>query len=236
MALPPAAVAARGRLSRELHRRSRHTGVVIGRHGDRLKVMVLTAADDAAAARSHARYLLTAALDALGLEHFAPHVEVMSVVGMPILPGGPRRVGAAPRLDYRAAAVSGDRVVRAASSGPMGEWFAFVDDEASRVIGGRILIDVLGELFELPWGKKGAWVHDAIAQLAGHPTSRGIRYPCPCCDLMTLEEAPAGTFAICAVCGWEDDGVQLRDPSYEGGANKTSLLQARASYRRGSTG
>ena len=232
MALPPAAVDAGSRLNRELHRRSRHIGVVLGRHEERLKVAILTTADDADAARTDALRFLTAALDTLGLAHLAPYVEVMSVVGLRILPGGPRRVDAAPMLEYRAATVPGDRVVRAASSGPTGEWFAFVDGEPSRVIAGRILIGVIGELLELPWGKKGAWVHEAIAQLAGHPTSDGVRYPCPCCDLLTLAEAPAGTHAICAVCGWEGDGIQLRDPSYERGANKLSLMQARATYRR----
>jgi hypothetical protein len=32
------------------------------------------------------------------------------------------------------------------------------------------------------------------------------------------------------VCFWEDDGVQFRNPDYEGGANTVSLNQARRSF------
>ncbi len=49
--------------------------------------------------------------------------------------------------------------------------------------------------------------------------------PCPCCGFLTLEDQ-YGSFAICDVCGWEDDGVQLANPTSEGGANKRSLAQA----------
>jgi Cysteine-rich CPCC len=54
----------------------------------------------------------------------------------------------------------------------------------------------------------------------------------PCCDHLTLDEAPSGTHTICAVCSWEDDRVQFRDPDYPGGANKVSLRQARENYRQ----
>ena len=59
-------------------------------------------------------------------------------------------------------------------------------------------------------------------------TSTG--FPCPCCAFLTLSEEPPGTHAICPVCGWEDDGVQFRDPDYEGGANSESLVRARANF------
>jgi hypothetical protein len=58
------------------------------------------------------------------------------------------------------------------------------------------------------------------------------RYPCACCGFLTLDEQPPGTFAICPVCWWEDDGVQARDPGYAGGANEVSLRQARENFRR----
>jgi hypothetical protein len=48
---------------------------------------------------------------------------------------------------------------------------------------------------------------------------------------LTLPEQPAGTYEICEVCFWEDDGVQFDDPDYEGGANKVSLRQARENFR-----
>ena len=59
----------------------------------------------------------------------------------------------------------------------------------------------------------------------------GPRFPCPCCGYLTLDEEPTGTFAICAVCFWEDDNVQFHDPGYEGGANRVSLEQARENFR-----
>lgn len=58
------------------------------------------------------------------------------------------------------------------------------------------------------------------------------RFPCPCCGQHTLAEEPPGTFAICPVCEWEDDHVQFRDPTYEGGANRVSLAEARDNFRR----
>ena len=57
------------------------------------------------------------------------------------------------------------------------------------------------------------------------------RYPCPCCGYLTLPEPPPGTYEICKVCFWEDDGVQFNDPDYEGGANEVSLRQAGDNYR-----
>ena len=49
--------------------------------------------------------------------------------------------------------------------------------------------------------------------------------PCPCCGFLTLAE-PSGSHDICAVCGWEDDPVQLRHPGMAGGANRRSLCDA----------
>lgn len=50
-------------------------------------------------------------------------------------------------------------------------------------------------------------------------------HPCPCCNSLVLSEV--GAYEICDVCGWEDDPVQSEDPSYAGGANKTSLDECR---------
>ena len=57
------------------------------------------------------------------------------------------------------------------------------------------------------------------------------RFPCPCCGYLTLREEPPGTYALCPVCYWEDDGVQFDDPDYEGGANAESLNTARRNFR-----
>ena len=55
-------------------------------------------------------------------------------------------------------------------------------------------------------------------------------HKCPCCSFLTLCENPPGTYEICPVCFWEDDGVQFSDPDYVGGANHISLNQARRNY------
>ena len=56
-------------------------------------------------------------------------------------------------------------------------------------------------------------------------------FGCPCCGTPGLSEEPPGTFEICVVCHWEDDGVQFHDPSFRGGANRVSLSEARSNYR-----
>lgn len=55
---------------------------------------------------------------------------------------------------------------------------------------------------------------------------------CPCCDLFTLEEH--GTFEICIVCGWEDDGQNDENSEMVlGGPNKDySLKEARANFKK----
>jgi len=58
-----------------------------------------------------------------------------------------------------------------------------------------------------------------------------MKYKCPVCGNSTLTEKPPGTYAICTVCGWEDDPVQYNEPDYQGGANKVSLNQAKVNYR-----
>ena len=57
------------------------------------------------------------------------------------------------------------------------------------------------------------------------------KFPCPCCGYYTLANKPPGTFAICPVCFWEDDRVQFYNPDYYGGANRTSLNEARTNYQ-----
>ena len=58
------------------------------------------------------------------------------------------------------------------------------------------------------------------------------RYPCPCCNFLTFEECPDGTFYICPVCFWEDDMVQNNDPLFVGGANGISLQEARTNFQK----
>jgi hypothetical protein len=54
-------------------------------------------------------------------------------------------------------------------------------------------------------------------------------FPCPCCGHLTFSEPP-GSYEICPVCFWEDDAVQLRWPTWAGGANSPSLVDAQRSY------
>ena len=231
--LPPAGVDVRNELDETLHRANRHIGVITGGHERGLKLIILTVADDADSAQADALRMLSGALGELGLGELAPQIELAEVRGRPVPPGGPHRIDAAPTLEFRATTLPDGRVLRAACSGPLGEWFAYTDDEPDNVMAGRWLLAVLDELFQLPWGKKEPWVYDAIEDLAGRCTSEGIRYPCPCCDRLTLTEAPTGTFAICESCGWEDDNVQFCDPDYAGGANRESLREARRGFHGG---
>ncbi len=57
-----------------------------------------------------------------------------------------------------------------------------------------------------------------------------MKYKYPCCGCYTFDKKTNGSYDICEVCYWEDDPIQLEDPTYEGGANKVSLIQARKNY------
>lgn len=58
-----------------------------------------------------------------------------------------------------------------------------------------------------------------------------IKYQCPCCGCYTYDNQPSGGFAICPVCFWEDDPIQLEDESFKGGANDVCLLDARRKFK-----
>jgi hypothetical protein len=55
---------------------------------------------------------------------------------------------------------------------------------------------------------------------------------CPCCGYLTLTAEPPGSYSLCPVCYWEDDDVQFRNPTYKGGANRQSLLEARQNFKK----
>jgi hypothetical protein len=63
-------------------------------------------------------------------------------------------------------------------------------------------------------------------------TGREANYSCPCCSYLTFGEKPPGTYLICPVCGWEDDFVQFDDPTYKGGANSVSLIEAKENFSK----
>ena len=54
---------------------------------------------------------------------------------------------------------------------------------------------------------------------------------CPVCGKYEFEKED--DFDICPICSWENDGVQMVDPDYGGGANKMSLNQAREAWKKG---
>lgn len=59
-------------------------------------------------------------------------------------------------------------------------------------------------------------------------TGSRANLPCPVCGFCTLTGSGFGSYEICRVCDWEDDGVQLANPACGGGANAASFLEAQA--------
>lgn len=57
-----------------------------------------------------------------------------------------------------------------------------------------------------------------------------MKYTCPCCGYKSLSEKASGTDEICKICFWQDDGVQLNNPFFEGGANKVSLYEGQQNF------
>jgi Cysteine-rich CPCC len=57
---------------------------------------------------------------------------------------------------------------------------------------------------------------------------REASFPCRVCGAAVPGQSD--DYAICQMCGWEDDPVQSDDPAYGGGANASSLDEARASW------
>jgi len=59
-----------------------------------------------------------------------------------------------------------------------------------------------------------------------------VTYPCPACGFLVFEEE-AGSYDICPICGWEDDGIQLVYPALKGGANQDSLYEHQLLWIKG---
>jgi hypothetical protein len=56
-------------------------------------------------------------------------------------------------------------------------------------------------------------------------------YPCPCCGYRTLNLEPPGTYLICPICFWEDDGDTKDAGGYSWvGSNQVSLRQAQQNF------
>ena len=57
-------------------------------------------------------------------------------------------------------------------------------------------------------------------------------FPCPCCGYLPFSEPP-GSYDICPICFWEDDGLQLEfATTLSGGANRVTLLEAQRNYQQ----
>jgi Cysteine-rich CPCC len=63
---------------------------------------------------------------------------------------------------------------------------------------------------------------------ASEVTLREASFPCPVCR-RAVPGMPR-SYEICPSCDWEDDPVQFDDPASSGGANGSSLDEARARW------
>ncbi|MDX1456663.1 MAG: CPCC family cysteine-rich protein [Marinobacter sp.] len=71
------------------------------------------------------------------------------------------------------------------------------------------------------WIKR-AFRHDNTLQWDG-PVGTESRAQCPCCDYITLAER--GSYQICPVCFWEDDGQDLDELDVASGPNRGMTLR-----------
>ena len=58
------------------------------------------------------------------------------------------------------------------------------------------------------------------------------KYKCICCGNYTMEHEDPFYYDICPVCFWENDPIQNDNPTYEGGANKISLVKAKENFMK----
>jgi len=56
---------------------------------------------------------------------------------------------------------------------------------------------------------------------------------CPVCKKYKFQSD--FDLGVCSVCGWENDGVQLDDPDFPGGANDLSLNEYKVQWENRSS-
>lgn len=122
------------------------------------------------------------------------------------------------------------RTVHAQREAPTADWIVDLDGTERPPVRERWLLKALIELLELGPGDRPEWLWELVRDLSGTDTPAGRRYPCPCCDCLTLRKPPTGTQQICRVCWWEDDAGQYIDIEMKPGANKMSLREARDNF------
>ncbi|SRR6266545_188096 len=99
---------------------------------------------------------------------------------------------------------------------------------------GQTLFDILVEIIRVhgPGGTESEdGVHLELEGISALSSLRSTAYPCPCCGYVVFT-GPPGSYEICPICFWEDDAVQLRDPTYQGGANRPSLVESQQTFVR----
>jgi hypothetical protein len=53
---------------------------------------------------------------------------------------------------------------------------------------------------------------------------------CPVCGEYEFQRK--SDYDVCEVCGWENDGLQMKNPDYRGGANRDSLNEHRVWWEK----
>ena len=69
-----------------------------------------------------------------------------------------------------------------------------------------------------------------------YKTPEEFPYPCPLCGAShQVSEKDSNSFDICEVCGWEDDGFQLRHPDDTGANLEWTFNAAKKAWENGET-
>ena len=121
------------------------------------------------------------------------------------------------------------RTLYATRDDPTADWVVRVDDDLATERRGRWLLPLVYQALGLGVDNRPQAMR-VVDRLTGFDTPVGRRFPCPCCDLLTLEEPPTGTHQLCPVCYWEDDAQQYEHLDQLSGANGVTLRQARDNF------
>src|SRR5262245_34825945 len=94
---------------------------------------------------------------------------------------------------------------------------------------------IIRSMPDSPEDQKRKWFEAYMARINEGvilPAKSGTKHPCPCCGYRTLDQR--GSYEICELCNWEDDGQD--DPHADeiwGGPNGSySLTEARENFKR----